>query len=181
MLLIVARGEWAVLADLTFHQGDLVMIVAVIVWGVYSVLLRLWRVDLHPIGFLTVTIIIGVVLLFPPFVWEVARYGHFAWEMWHLPMLAYLAIFPSILAFLFWNQAVEIVGPNTTGMFIYLVPVFTAGLASTLLGETLRPYHAVGGLFILAGLFLATRATSPPDGDPAIPRDSAGLIGGRGG
>ncbi len=161
MLIIVARGDWRVLAELTFREGDLVMIVAVLVWGIYSVLLRLWRVDLHPVGFLTVNVAVGVILLFPLFVWDVVTNGHFRPDLIHVPMFAYLAIFPSILAFLFWNRAVDIVGPSTTGMFIYLVPVFTAILGSTLLGETLHAYHAFGGVFILAGLYLATRTVSP--------------------
>lgn len=158
MLVIVARGEWRVLAELAFREGDLLMIAAVVVWGVYSVLLRLWRVRLHPVGFLTVTIIVGVALLLPLFAWEVAAQGHFAWRAVHLPMFGYLAIFPSILAFLFWNHAVAVVGPSVTGMFIYLVPVFTAMLAYPLLGESLSGYHAVGGAAILVGLYLATRS-----------------------
>ena len=180
MLLIVAQGDAAVLTSLTFRRGDLIMIGAVIVWGIYSVLLRLWRVDLHPIGFLTVTIVVGVALLFPFFLWEVATIGHPRLEGYHAPMLIYLAIFPSLLAFLFWNQAVEVVGPSATGMFIYLVPVFTAALASTLLGERLQGYHALGGAFILLGLYLATRNVDSRESAP-ISDGSAELLGGRSG
>jgi drug/metabolite transporter (DMT)-like permease len=175
VLTIVARGDWEVLASLAFRQGDLVMILAVLVWGLYSVLLRLWPIDLHPVGFLTLTVIIGVGLLLPAFVWEVAVYGHFAFRPIHLPLFGYLAIFPSILAFLFWNRAVAVVGPSVTGMFIYLVPVFTAVLASTILRESLYAYHATGGALILVGLYLATRAgiVSRPGahvgGDPPEP------------
>ena len=160
MLTIVARGDWRVLAELTFREGDLVMIVAVVVWGVYSVLLRLWKVELHPLGFLTANVMVGVALLLPFFVWEIATQGHFRPDAVHVPMFAYLAVFPSVLAFLFWNRAVDVVGPSTTGMFIYLVPVFTALLASTLLDEQLRGCHAVGGVCILVGLYLAMRPTA---------------------
>ena len=105
---------------------------------------------------------VGVALLFPLFVWEIFTQGHFRPGAAHLAMFAYLAVFPSVLAFLFWNRGVDVVGPSMAGMFIYLVPVFTALLASTLLGEELRGYHAIGGLFILVGLYLAMRPGAAP-------------------
>jgi drug/metabolite transporter (DMT)-like permease len=171
MLVIVARGEWGVLAELAFREGDLLMVAAVLVWGIYSVLLRVWRIAVHPVGFLTVTVVVGVLLLFPLFLWELAAHGHFAWRPVHLPLFAYLAVFPSILAFLFWNNGVAVVGPSQTGMFIYLVPVFTAALAYPLLGEALHPYHAAGGLLILCGLFLATRSAHRTASDPPAVAD----------
>jgi drug/metabolite transporter (DMT)-like permease len=163
MLLIIARGEWQVLSAFAFREGDMLMIAAVIVWGFYSVLLRYWRVQLHPVAFLTVTIAVGVVLLLPAYVWEFLATSSSSTRPRPLMLTAlfvYLGIFPSILSFLFWNNAVAVVGPAVTGMFIYLVPVFTALLAVPILGESLHAYHALGGALILAGLFLSTRTRS---------------------
>src|SRR5690606_24171 len=131
---------------------------------IYSVLLRLWPVDLHPLGFLTVTIGIGVVALLPLFLTEVARRGHFAWNPGTLAIFGYLAVFPSLLSYSFWNRGVAVLGPNTTGIFIYLVPVFTAVLGYLIIGERLEPYHLAGGACILLGLVLATRGykVEPP-------------------
>jgi len=168
-VIIVTRGEWRVLADFAFRAGDLLMIAAVVLWGLYSVLLRVWKLDLHPIGFITVTTTVGVALLLPPYLWEVATFGAFDVEPGHLPLFAYLAIFPSILAFLFWNRGIAELGPNATGMFIYLMPVFTAGLAYAILGEALLIYHLCGGLFILAGLTLATWPTRAAQHAPVLP------------
>ncbi len=162
VLTIVARGDWRVLADLGFREGDMVMVVGVVVWGIYSVLLRRWRVDLPLLGALTAHVMVGVAVLFPLFAWEVLTQGHFRPGLVHLPMFAYLAVFPSVLAFLFWNRGVDVVGPSTSGMFIYLVPVLTALLASTLIGEELRGYHALGGVLILVGLYLAMRPGAAP-------------------
>jgi drug/metabolite transporter (DMT)-like permease len=159
MLTIVGRGEWQVLAELAFREGDLLMVVAVIVWGLYSVLLRLWRIDLHMTGLLTVTVIVGTALLLPAFLWEVNTFGFFDFRPVHVLLFLYLAVFASILAFLFWNNGVAVIGPSETGMFIYLVPVFTAALATVFLDETLHAYHGVGGALILGGLYFATRRT----------------------
>ena len=172
MLVIVSRGTLAVFAEFAFRPGDLLMIVAVIVWAVYSVLLRRWRIDLHPLAFLTATMALGVAVLLPFFLWEVAARGHFTWTSIHLATFGYLAIFASILSFLFWNNAVLVLGPNTTGIFIYLVPVFTAGLAYATLGEALNMYHAAGGAMILAGLLLATRGGRS---EPAITAPAVGV------
>ena len=74
----------------------------------------------------------------------------------HLPVLAYVAVFPSILAYMGWNYGVQVIGPGRAGMFMYLMPLFTAALAVPLLGEALRSYHAVGAVLILLGLYLAS-------------------------
>jgi len=170
MLAIVTRGEWGVLAGFAFREGDLVMIVAVIVWGIYSVLLRVWRLEIHPLGFLTLTVIVGVAVLAPPFLWELSIRGGPAFRGEYVAIFAYLAIFPSVLAYLFWNRAVAVVGPGITAMFIYLVPLFTAGLAYAFLDEELRGYHAAGAVLILVGLYLAIRPTPPPSLHRIAPR-----------
>lgn len=154
---IVARGDWLVLRTLAIHPGDLWMIAAVVVWGLYSVLLRLWPVPLHPLGFLTATVTVGACLLLPLYLWELASVGGFGFGAGHLPVFGYLALFPSVLAFLFWNHGVAVAGPRTASLFIYLLPVFAAVLASLFLGEQLHVYHAAGGLLIVAGLYQASR------------------------
>jgi drug/metabolite transporter (DMT)-like permease len=76
--------------------------------------------------------------------------------------LLYVAIFPGILAYAFWNHGVWAVGPARAAIFMYLVPVFAAVLAWVFLGERLGWYHLAGGLLILAGLYLTTRNAPAP-------------------
>jgi drug/metabolite transporter (DMT)-like permease len=72
--------------------------------------------------------------------------------------IAYVGVFPSILAFLFWNMAVAAVGPSTAGLFLYLMPVITSLLAVTFLGEVIRPYHLIGAALVISGIHVVTRA-----------------------
>jgi drug/metabolite transporter (DMT)-like permease len=71
--------------------------------------------------------------------------------------IAYVAVFPSILAYICFNRGVELIGANRAGLFIHLAPAFGAVLAVTLLGERLQIYHGIGFALILGGILLATR------------------------
>jgi drug/metabolite transporter (DMT)-like permease len=80
-------------------------------------------------------------------------------ELTPLTILAalYVSIFPSLLAFAAWNRGVELIGPNRSGPFLHLVPLYTALLAGVFLGEELRFFHVAGLLLILAGVSFASR------------------------
>ena len=65
-----------------------------------------------------------------------------------------MSIFPSVIAFAAWNRGVELIGANRSGPFLHLVPVYTAILGSTLLGEHLAVFHIAGFALILSGVWL---------------------------
>lgn len=161
MLVIVAKGHWQTLANLEFQPGDLIMIAAVSSWGLFSVLLRRQAVPLDPLAFLTVQVGLGVLVILPFYILELALSGGFTLRPGLVPPFLYVAIFPGILAYAFWNFGVHRVGPSKAAMFMYLNPVFAAFLARFFLGEELTAFHLVGGGLILAGLYLTTRLRSP--------------------
>ncbi len=157
MLVIVAKGRWQTLAGLEFQPGDLIMIAAVSSWGLFSVLLRRQAVPLDPLAFLTVQVGMGVLVILPFYLLDLMLSGGFTMRMGLLPPFIYVAVFPGLLAYAFWNFGVHRVGPSKAAMFMYLNPVFAAFLAFFFLGEKLTAFHLVGGLLILAGLYLTTR------------------------
>jgi len=71
--------------------------------------------------------------------------------------IGYLAVFPSIVAYICWNHAVAVLGPNVAGFFNPLIPVFGTLFAVTLLGEPFRPYHLAGFALVLGGVVLTSR------------------------
>jgi drug/metabolite transporter (DMT)-like permease len=156
IMTIVARGDVATIHGLAFNRGDLLVFAAVVLWAVYSVLLRK-RPAVHPLSFLTVTIVISVVLLLPLYSWEhlSGRVMHF--DLVTMLAIGYVAIFPSVLAYLFYNRGVDLIGANRAGTFIHLMPLFGSIMAILFLGETFHVYHAVGIALILGGLTLAAR------------------------
>lgn len=160
ILAVVARGDLSVLTSLQAQPGDLIMVLAVFSWGLFSVLLRRQAVPLPPLTFLTVQIACGTLVILPFFLVDLVFIsgGFEVNRSTALPMM-YFAIFPGILAYAFWNHGVHRIGPAKAAIFMYLTPVFASVMAGVFLGERLGTSHVVGGLLILAGLLLATRTT----------------------
>ena len=71
--------------------------------------------------------------------------------------MAYVAIFPSFVGYVFWNRAVAEVGSNVAGIFMHLMPVFGSILAWIFLGERIELFHVVGIALILGGITLTSR------------------------
>jgi drug/metabolite transporter (DMT)-like permease len=154
---VIGRGDPAVLAALEWHPGDLWAMGSVLGWAIYSVMLRRYPTDLRPISLLTLQVGIGWLFLWPFYLWELAGGGGFSLTWQAAGLIAYVAIFPSAVAYYFWNQGVAALGPTVASQYTYLVPLFTAGLATLLLGESIRWFHVAGLVLILAGIRLATR------------------------
>jgi drug/metabolite transporter (DMT)-like permease len=74
--------------------------------------------------------------------------------------IAYVSIFPSLLAFAAWNRGVQLIGANRSGPFVHLVPVYTAILGGVLLNEHLSTFHIFGAALIIAGVWIAARFSS---------------------
>ncbi|MDJ0948667.1 MAG: DMT family transporter [Alphaproteobacteria bacterium] len=157
VVLVVARGEVAVLMGLGVNAGDALALVAVGAFALYSVLLRDLPPAFDPLGLLTVQVVFGVLGIAPFYVWEVATGRLFAVNLEVAAIVGYVAIFPSILSFVFWTAAIKRAGANTAGLFVNLLPVFIALLAVLLLGERIMWFHLVGGGLIFAGIGLAMR------------------------
>ena len=154
VLVIIGRGELDVLLALRLNVGDAIIAFAVLLWAFYAVLLRR-RPQVHPLSFLAVSILVGVAVVLPV-------YGAELWSGQRIvPVresalaIAYVSIFPSFLAYLFFNRGVELIGAATTGQYLNVMPLMGAGLAMLLLGETLHLFHIVGLVLIVAGILLA--------------------------
>ena len=157
ILIILSRGSPAALLELELHAGDLWILLAMPVWGIYSVLLKRKPAELGGVAFLFVLSLAGVLMLAP-------LAALFAWQapmQWpSAPVAAgvlYMGIFASVLAFICWNRGVAVVGANAAGFTIHLLPAFATVLAILFLGESFAPFHAAGIATILAGVLLATR------------------------
>ncbi|MBV8913557.1 MAG: DMT family transporter [Acetobacteraceae bacterium] len=154
VVVIAAKGSWAVLQQLGFNPGDMVITLAVLFYAIYSALLRL-RPTVHPLSFLLVSIALGTVMMLP-FAWfEYQDGARLNPTPLAIASLLYAAIFPAAMAYLFYNRGVELIGAARAGQYIHLMPVFGIALAVLFLGEGLHAYHAVGIALIAAGLWLA--------------------------
>ncbi|MCU0559639.1 MAG: DMT family transporter [Desulfobacterales bacterium] len=147
--LIVLRGEFTTLFAMSFVQGDLLMTIAVAAYALYSALLRR-RPPIHPLSLLATTFLLGAAGLLPAYLVERAAAGPFPLNREIVLSILYVALFPSIVAYFCWNKGVDLLGPNRAGLFINLIPVFTALLSVWLLGESIRLFH-IGGMGLISG------------------------------
>lgn len=155
VLAIVSGGDLDVLMQLRPNPGDAIFVLALAIYAVYSALLTR-RPRMHWSSFLAVTIVCGAAMLLPATAVELALGARPAATAGNAFALAYVVLFPSVIAYAFFNRGVELIGPNRTGPFFHLVPLFGVGLAVTLLGERLQAAHVVGAALIAAGVLVAS-------------------------
>jgi drug/metabolite transporter (DMT)-like permease len=156
VVLVVSRGELAVLAAFTFNQGDLLMLVAALFYAAYALGLRN-RPQVSPVSVLTVFSAVAALAALPLAAGE-ALIGRGFWpslDGWGV--VAYVTVFPSVVAQLLFIKGVSLIGPARAGVFINLVPVFAAILAVAILGEAIRWYHLFGLALVLSGIWMAER------------------------
>ena len=151
VVIVVCRGDPAVLLHMKVGLGDALILIASASWAFYSVLLRK-RPAVHPLSFLACTFAIGVAAMAPLALMEAASGRHVVWGAPAFSAVAYVAVFPSVVAYLLYNRGVDLVGAARAGQFINLMPLFGAMLAVALLGEPLRGFHLLGGGLIVAGI-----------------------------
>ncbi len=154
VLVIILRGDPAALLSLHLNPGDLWMLVALVVYGLYAASLRR-RPPIHPISFLAFTMAAGAIMLFPAAVIEFTAGRRIHPTPAAFAVFAYVAVFPSLLAYLFFNRGVELIGANRAGPFFHLMPVFGSVIAIVFLGERPQAFHAVGYALIIGGIFIA--------------------------
>ncbi|MEA3468935.1 MAG: DMT family transporter [Thermodesulfobacteriota bacterium] len=156
VLLIIAKGDVVTLQQLTFNQGDLLVLAAALVWAFYSANLRNYPEELHPIAYQTGIMLVGLIFLLPCYLFEIQSGKQMQINMATTLTIGYVALFASILAFICWTRAIREVGANRAGPFIHLMPVFSTILAIIFLDETLLGYHVRGMSLVFTGIFITT-------------------------
>jgi drug/metabolite transporter (DMT)-like permease len=158
ILVIMNHGEFASLRHFSFNPGDFVVLLAMPVFGVYSVLLRRRPPELDSLPLVFVIALIGLAVLAPFYALETWLFAAplIGWSA--AGSVLYIACFASIGAYLCWNRGVELVGANRAGFTIHLLPAFGTVLAVLLLGESVHLFHLVGIAAVLVGIWFATSA-----------------------
>jgi drug/metabolite transporter (DMT)-like permease len=126
-----------------------------IIYGIYAAVFRI-RPAAHPMSFLVATMGIGSLMILPFYVWEIAQGARIQGTPSTWLAMAYIAVFPSFIAYLFFNRGIELIGAARAGQSWHLMPVFGSVLAVLLLHETFYPFHAVGIALIAGGIGLAS-------------------------
>ena len=156
-VVILFRGRLEALAQLRINPGDAWISVAVVCWAAYSLLLRAWPSAFSPLARLTLIAAGGVAVLLPFTLWEALAWlpSELSWRSAGLVLAA--ALLPGAGAYGAYSTMQRVLGAARVGVVLYLGPLYTAGIAWAVLGERIEPFHGVGAMLILPGIWLATR------------------------
>ena len=155
-----AHGDLARLIALQVNRGDGLMLLAVLAYSGYAITLRS-KPALHPLSFLAILSLSAAATALPFFIHEMSQGIIFTPSLKGGALILYVALFPSILAQMFFARGVEQIGSARAGQFINLVPLFAAFLAVALLGETLQGFHFIGFGLIMGGIWLGAHKVLP--------------------
>jgi drug/metabolite transporter (DMT)-like permease len=156
VLIILTRGDVTTLTNIQFNKGDLIFLIALASFGLYSVL-TLKRPAIHGLSFAAFTFGAGSAALIPLLIYEIFTRPTMAFDATNLLTLFYVAVFPSIVAYLCFNRGVQLIGANRAAPFFHMVPVFGAVMAMAFLGEVPQAFHFIGFALVLAGVYIASR------------------------
>lgn len=155
-VVVITQGRPLAALTLSLNRGDLLVLVGLSCWALYTTLVK-WRPPrLQPLALLGVTFWLGALFHLPLVAWEISQQGGFQPSTSSLSAILYLAVFPSILAYVIWNRCIVLLGPGRTGMFMHLMPIFSGALAVSFLGERLGMYHLVAFSLVVFGIWLVT-------------------------
>jgi drug/metabolite transporter (DMT)-like permease len=156
VLVILLHGDLTTLKNIEFNKGDLIFTVALLIFGLYSVL-TLKRPEIHGLSFVAFTFGCGAACLIPLLIWELLTRPVMQLDTNNLLMLFYVAVFPSTIAYLCFNRGIQLIGANRAAPFFHVVPVFGTAMAIVFLGERPQPFHVIGFALVLTGVFVASR------------------------
>ncbi len=154
--LTATNGDLMNIARTQINIGDLYMIIAVAAYGIYSVAL-VKRPPMHWLSFILVPAFLAFLTSLPFTFWEMQQPGFIIPDAQGWAVIAYTAIFPAIISQIFWVRGLEAIGSNRGGVFINLVPIFAAGLAVLMLGESFGIHHAMALVLVIAGVWMSQK------------------------
>lgn len=157
VLILLSGGSLVTLFSLSFAIGDIWMILASLVFAIYSLLLKFKPVEMDGRTLLGATFVIGVLFLVPMYLWELVYAPTPVYDQIALLSIGYIGVFASLVAYFLWNYSVELLGPSPASLIYYSIPLFSGLLAYVLLDEKIGWIHLISGLCIVSGILVATR------------------------
>ena len=172
VIVIVGRGDLSILTELRPNIGDVWILGGVCAWAGQTILIRMLPREINLMGFQLVAFGVGALMILPLYLYETAGGRSMPVTGTSVLYVGYVAVAASLLAITLYNMAIRRIGPRVAGYMGNLFPVFGAALGILILGEAFEWFHALGVVVILAGIYLATVATT--GATPAPPETSKG-------
>lgn len=152
--LTATRGDLDVLLSLALNFGDALLLLAVAAYAIYTIALR-WKPAIHWKSLMAASALGGALTGLPLVLWEEVNGTMILPDVAGWGMIAYAALFPSLISQVFYVLGVEGIGANRAGLFINLVPVFGTLLSLAVIGEAVQPLHLIALSLVLGGIAIA--------------------------
>jgi len=154
---VILKGNFADIVHLEFNNGDMLMFVASWLWAIYSLMLKKKPKAMHPSFFLLAIIFYGLLVLTPLYILELIYVGHTPLTLKVLGAYFYVGLGASVVAWMFFNNAVQVIGAIRTSIIYYSMPIFTGVVSVFTINEHLQHYHIVGFALVFAGILISNR------------------------
>ena len=143
--------------------GDLLILAAVLLWGVYALAGRRVMQQHSVLG----TTALATALAWPlslPWALLERSWERMQWTPGVAAGLVYAAVFASVAAMLAWNRAVRLAGPAHAAAAMNMLPVYGLLVSVWVLHEPFHGYQGLGGAMVVAGCLWATLSPSAGTG-----------------
>ncbi|MDC7708677.1 DMT family transporter [Vogesella indigofera] len=157
VLYLLGHGDPASLLAGGINRGDALMLIGSASYALYGILYKRWAPPFGQWLNLYGQVLLAVAMLTP----LAASADSLTIPAAGIPLVLFAGIASSILAAYFWMRGLQQLGSERTAIFMNLLPLFTALIASLLLGETIHTYHWLGGGLILLGVSLTQGSLAP--------------------
>lgn len=157
VLLTITRGDLGIIKSFDFNKGDLLMLVAVACWAVYSIVSRRVMDRYSPLILTSYSFILCALFTFPFALMEgpLKFLPQTTYKGWL--GVVYMAVFPSFIGYLVQQTSIKTLGPSKTAIFINLVPVFSLILSALILKEQITAFTIFSASLIIIGVYLTSR------------------------
>ena len=146
VMFILSKGSLETLLSFSFNKGDLIVLIAVFCWSVYSLLVKQYAGRLPGYSMFLVTIALGIIMLLPFTIYELMTTSvEIIWSPSTISAIFYVGIAASIVAFLSWNNGVVALGANKASIYLNFIPLFATIFAVLFLNEDLLIAQVIGG------------------------------------
>jgi drug/metabolite transporter (DMT)-like permease len=156
VVVLITGGSLKVLSRLSFHEGDLVMVLATALFAVYSALVRHKPAELPGLSFLVASMVAGLVVILPVYLTQAVTTGTKPVHAEAVLGVLYVGIGASALAYLAWNRSIALIGTARAGFVYYLIPVFTGAEAVVLLGASVTVTQVISLVLIVGGIVMGS-------------------------
>src|SRR5690625_1520786 len=156
-LFVVMNGNIFQLTHVEWNIGDAIMIGAIFSWAIYSIMVKKYMHLFPSIGAIFAMTVISSLILIPFVIIEWIVIGIPSFETYQIVGLLYLGIFPSSIALIFYNRAVDLLSASRASVLMNFIPVITMFVAYLWMDETITIFKIIGTLSVIIGVMLTTR------------------------